>query len=146
MLLHEISLCHAGWINISMHITQRHHGGEVTQLEYTPRVSNMPSAFISLPQSQMLALQEGASTKTMLKSNFCLLLKYESVTSRFIRSVLGHWKKRRRADRGHADRNANSSVQPGRFIHHIVRISLGQRKKGKVWPRGISAEMFSSPQ
>lgn len=55
-----------------MHITQRHHGGDMTQLEYTPRVSNMPSAVISLPQSQMLALQEGASTKTMLKSNFCL--------------------------------------------------------------------------
>lgn len=72
MLLHEISLCHAGWITVSMHITQRHHGGDVTQLEYTLRVSNMPSVVISLPQSQTLALEEGASTETMLKSHFCL--------------------------------------------------------------------------
>lgn len=71
MLLHEISLCHAGLINISMHITRRHHGGDVTQLEYSPRGSNMPYAVISLPQSQRLALQEGCWNLISV----CLLLK-----------------------------------------------------------------------
>ena len=30
MRLHEISLCHAGLINISMHITHQRQGGDVT--------------------------------------------------------------------------------------------------------------------
>lgn len=35
MLLHEVSLCHAGLANISMHITDQPHVGDITQLDYT---------------------------------------------------------------------------------------------------------------
>lgn len=93
MLLHEVNLCHAGPISISMHITHRHHDS-ATCLQ--PFVTN-----VSLTGGGP-AQRRGWDLMSFVK------VGGSDVTIRTVNASTE--KKRRKADRGHAVRTSNWSV------------------------------------